>query len=112
MTSIATFLLTLKIIKGILILEIDVNSYQKEGGVPLNKLENEEIFCLKLKEERKKRKWTQQETAKKIGISRSYYTDIENGRRLPGGKVMLKINKVLPIFFTKNDVNSYRKEER
>ncbi|MCR8853494.1 helix-turn-helix domain-containing protein [Lysinibacillus fusiformis] len=69
-------------------------------------VENDIIYCSKLKAERKKRKWTQQCVAEKVGISRSYYNDIENGRVLPSGKVLLKLNKVLPIFLILNDVNS------
>ena len=68
--------------------------------------ENDIVYCSKLKVERKKRKWTQHCVAEKVGISRSYYNDIENGRVLPSGKVLLKLNKVLPIFLFINDVNS------
>lgn len=63
-------------------------------------------YHMKLKEERQKRKWTQKETAKKIGISRSYYSDIENGRTLPSSKILFNINNVLPIFLTINDADS------
>lgn len=63
-------------------------------------------YHVNLKEERLKRKWTQKETANKIGISRSYYSDIENGRSLPSGKTLFKINNVLPIFLNINDVNT------
>lgn len=65
-----------------------------------------ENYHLKLREFRKEKKWTQKETAEKIGISRSYYSDIENGRTLPSGKTLFKINNVLPIFLTINDVNT------
>lgn len=68
--------------------------------------ENDIIYCMQLKAERKKRKWTQHGVAEKIGISRSYYNDIENGRVLPSGRVLLKLNTVLPIFLILNDVNS------
>lgn len=64
-----------------------------------------------LKAARLKEKWTQKETAKKIGISRSYYSDVENGRTLPSGKTLFKINKVLPIFLPINDVNTIREKE-
>lgn len=63
------------------------------------------IYHLRLKEERKQRNWTQKEVSEKIGISRSYYSDIENGRSLPSGKVLFKINEVLPIFLTINDAD-------
>ena len=57
-----------------------------------------------LRQERNKRGLTQVEAAEKIGISRSYYGDIETGRTLPSGKIFLKINEVLPIFLAINDV--------
>jgi len=47
---------------------------------------------MRLKEERQKSKWTQKETAQKIGISRSYYVDIENDRTLPSFTYFLPIN--------------------
>ncbi|WP_342760485.1 helix-turn-helix transcriptional regulator [Staphylococcus haemolyticus] len=34
----------------------------------------------------------------KVGVSRSYISDIENGRLIPSGKIILKINQILPIF--------------
>lgn len=67
-------------------------------------------YHVKLKEERHKKKWTQKETAGKIGISRSYYSDIENGRTLPSGKILFNINNVLPIFLTTNDADRVRME--
>lgn len=69
-------------------------------------LKNELMYCAILKAERKKKKWTQLNVAEKVGISRSYYSDIENGRVLPSGKVLLKINEILPFFLIPNDVNS------
>jgi len=59
-------------------------------------------YHARLKEERHKKKWTQKETAGKIGISRSYYSDIENGRTLPSSKILFNINNVLPIFLPIN----------
>lgn len=67
-------------------------------------------YHLILKSERSKKKWTQKETAKKIGISRSYYSDIENGRTLPSSKTLFKINDVLPIFLTICDADRVQKE--
>ncbi|NWO14667.1 helix-turn-helix transcriptional regulator [Virgibacillus sp.] len=64
-----------------------------------------ESFYIKLKEERQKRKWTQKEVSEKIGISRSYYSDIENGRTLPSSKILFKINSILPIFLAINDAD-------
>ncbi|MER2057830.1 MAG: helix-turn-helix transcriptional regulator [Niallia sp.] len=62
-------------------------------------------YHLILKSERKKSKKTQKEIAEIIGISRSYYNDIENGKTIPSGKMLFKINKVLPIFFIPNDAD-------
>lgn len=68
------------------------------------------IYPVKLKEERRRRKWTQKEAAKKIGISRSYYSDIENGHTLPSSKILFSINKVMPIFLLINDADRVQKE--
>lgn len=40
---------------------------------------------------RKKLNKSQSEVATAVGISRSYYSDIENGRRDPGGKTAKKL---------------------
>ena len=42
---------------------------------------------------------TQKQMAELLHISRSYYSDIENGRYLPSGKVISKMNDIL--FFLK-----------
>jgi transcriptional regulator with XRE-family HTH domain len=60
---------------------------------------------------RKKRGLTQNELSKILGISRSYYSDIENGRLLPSSTILFEMNKVLKIF-TMNDVNSVNKNRR
>ncbi|PTK30277.1 helix-turn-helix transcriptional regulator [Staphylococcus hominis] len=65
----------------------------------------------KIKNKRKKEKLTQKEAAEKIGISRSYYSDIENSRVIPSGKIILKINKIFPIFLEINDVNNRNPKE-
>lgn len=62
-------------------------------------------YPARIKEERKKKGWTQKEAAEKIGISRSYFSDIENGRTLPSGKILFNINDVLPIFLTCYDAD-------
>ncbi len=66
------------------------------------------IYYERLKEERRKKGWTQKEAAEKIGISRSYLSDIENGRTLPSGRLFLGINEVLPIFLLTNDADRVR----
>lgn len=70
----------------------------------------EKVYHLRLKEERLKKKWTQKEASAKIGISRSYYGDIENGRTLPSSKILFNINDVLPIFLALNDADSVQRE--
>lgn len=69
------------------------------------------IYHLRLKEERKQRNWTQKEVSEKIGISRSYYSDVENGRTVPSGNTLFKINEVLPIFLTISDADRDREFE-
>lgn len=70
-------------------------------------------YNLILKEKRKSLKLTQKEMAAKIGISRSYYGDIETGRTIPSGKVFLKINEITSIFLLNDDVGkkTYEMEE-
>lgn len=53
------------------------------------------IFGKYLLEERRKKKRTTVMLAKACGISRSYITLIENGKRLPGKKIIPKIATVL-----------------
>lgn len=50
-----------------------------------------------LREERGKQKLTAEMVAKACGTSRSYITLIENGKRLPGKKILLRIAIVLHI---------------
>lgn len=72
----------------------------------------EKEFIRLLKHQRLRQNKTQLEVSKSVGISRSYYSDIENGRSFPSGKVLLKINEVLPIFLIMNDVKrDINKEE-
>lgn len=59
---------------------------------------NENNYGRKLKNKRKNMKLTQQQAANKIGISRSYYSDIENGRKIPNGKLIFSINNIIPLF--------------
>lgn len=62
---------------------------------------------------RKNKKWTQLEAAEKLGISRSYYSEIETGTSLPSLSLVLKINNVFPFFLLINDAdrNDSRREE-
>lgn len=59
-----------------------------------------------LKKGRIRNGWTQLQAAEMIGISRSYYSDIENGRIFPSGKTLFSINEVIPIFLPLNDVDT------
>ena len=54
-------------------------------------------FGERLKAERLQHKMTTATLAKSCGVSRSYITLIENGRRLPGTKVMPKLASALGI---------------
>ena len=53
-----------------------------------------------LVEKRKEKKLTQQEIADKIGVSRQYYTDLENEKRSPSVGLAQKIGDVLGIDWT------------
>jgi len=55
------------------------------------------VFGKQLLQGRKKKRLTTEELAKACGISRSYVTLIENGRRLPGNRVIPKIADALGI---------------
>ena len=59
---------------------------------------NQNEYRSKLKSKRKEMKYTQQQVADKLGISRSYYSDIENKKKMPNGSIVFKLNEVLPLF--------------
>lgn len=50
-----------------------------------------------LQEERKKNKLTSEKLAELCGVSRSYITLIENGKRLPGRKIIPKLAIALEL---------------
>ena len=54
-------------------------------------------FGNRLKNERKKNNLSAEELAASCGVSRSYITLIENGKRLPGKKVLLKLAGALKL---------------
>lgn len=58
----------------------------------------EKEFASDLKKERQKRNYTQKEAAELIGISRSYFSDIENAKRIPNGRIYLRIKEIFPFF--------------
>ena len=55
------------------------------------------LFGEQLKAARKNQEITAQKIAEACGISRSYLTLIENGRRLPGKKIIPKLATALGI---------------
>ena len=55
------------------------------------------LFGEQLLGERKKKKLTAEELSKACGVSRSYITLIESGKRLPGTKVIPRIASALDI---------------
>ena len=73
-------------------------------------MKNNERYRFLLKSKRKELNLTQYQVSEKIKISRSYYSDIENGRTFPSGKMMLRINEVLPVFLFINDAKRDFKE--
>ena len=54
-------------------------------------------FGENLREERKKLGLTVEDFSKNCGVSRSYITLIENGKRAPGKKILAKIAQALKI---------------
>jgi transcriptional regulator with XRE-family HTH domain len=57
-------------------------------------------FGKKLREERKNQNLTVQKVSEACGVTRSYITLIENGRRLPGKKIIPKIAVALNLKIT------------
>lgn len=55
------------------------------------------LFGDRLYKERKKYKLSSEALAKTCGISRSYITLIENGKRLPGRKIIPKLAEALNV---------------
>jgi len=55
------------------------------------------LFGKKLQAERKKNNLSAELLAKSCGISRSYITLMENGKRLPGKKIIPKIAQTLGL---------------
>jgi transcriptional regulator with XRE-family HTH domain len=58
------------------------------------------LFGEKLRAARKKKKLSTQNLADACGVARSYITLIENGKRLPGKKVLPKIAIALQVKIT------------
>jgi transcriptional regulator with XRE-family HTH domain len=64
--------------------------------VDINRRSLEE-FGRKVREIRDKKRWTQEEVAKNVGISETYYAGIERGEQNLTFSVMEKICKVLNV---------------
>lgn len=64
---------------------------------------------------RKEKKMTQKQVAKEVGISRSFYSEIENGAKYPGGKTAKKIADALKfdmdIFFDEKGLKMRRNKK-
>lgn len=60
---------------------------------------------------RKNYKWTQKNAAEALGISRSYYSEIETGVSLPSLVLTIKINKIFPFFLEINDAGRMNGKE-
>ena len=54
-----------------------------------------------LKEIRAKKKYTQEQMSKEIGVAQNTYCNIENGKRRPSVEVAKKIAEVLDFDWTK-----------
>ncbi|AVP63907.1 MULTISPECIES: helix-turn-helix domain-containing protein [Clostridium] len=63
--------------------------------------ENKIIIGKILRESREKKNITQEKLSKKVGISRSYLSDLENGRYSPSSEKLLLLAKFLDL-----DINS------
>lgn len=63
----------------------------------------EKELGLYLKEARKRRKLTQEEASNIVGVSRSYFSDIETGRYLPSLKLLTKLNDEFHFFYLINN---------
>lgn len=60
---------------------------------------------LKLKELREKRSWTQDEVASRAGMSKSYYSEIESGKKAANSRRILRFAEVfgVPVFELMDD---------
>jgi transcriptional regulator with XRE-family HTH domain len=60
--------------------------------------DNEKIYLGQvIKNKRLEKKATQKEIAQKIGLSRNYLSDIENGRYMPSVETLIKIASILEL---------------
>ena len=59
----------------------------------------QEKFGSRIRELRKKKKWTQEELAHQAGIDSTYMTDVENGKRNIGIQNIEKLLNALEVSF-------------
>lgn len=72
----------------------------------------EKQIGLYLKKARNKRNLTQEQASYLIGISRSYFSDIETGRYFPSLRLLNKLNHEFQLFYLiPNDGNAIQKQE-
>ena len=65
-----------------------------------------------LRDARKSKRMTQNEVAEKVGVSRTYYADVERGRYNPSLGLMARLARILNInlnFLKQNDGNTSKK---
>lgn len=56
-------------------------------------------YPVQLKRARLRSGLTQLEIASEVGISRNYYSEIENGKRKPSMDVLERLNVAIPLIF-------------
>lgn len=54
-----------------------------------------------IKEERRKHNWTLEDVAQKVGITNQMVSYIENGKRQPSFKVLVKLEKLFNLSYEK-----------
>jgi len=66
-----------------------------------------------LKQARKEKNITQLESSKRVGISRSYFSDLEGDRYFPSGELLFKLNEEFDLFYLiENDGKTIHYMER
>jgi DNA-binding XRE family transcriptional regulator len=56
-----------------------------------------QLFCRRVRSLREAEGWTQQEAARRLGVSQARYADIEGGRKEPGLSVTRKVAKLFGL---------------
>lgn len=72
------------------------------GGDDMINMINQKKIGELIKESRKNKEMTQQQLAEKTKLSRSYISDVENGRYTPSAETLFKICYILEI-----DLNNF-----